>query len=172
MSMFFISTQTVSSPVTSVTFSSIPSSVSGVAIRDLIFVVSPVTTAESAWNMRINNDLTNNYAFVNMIGTSTAAQNNAGSGSAWTVSPTSTASTTTRGTTSTIIHLFDFTSTTKQKSSLVRSNRTDASATQGTVAFAGRYFGTLNAVTSVTFALNNSQSWASGATFTMYGVAA
>lgn len=168
MSYIAIESQTVSGSVATVTFNSIPSTVGGVAIRDLVLVIQARATSESAYSIRFNGDTNSNYNVANLLGTtSTASANSSLSSSAATIAPSSVAATTTLGNTHTKVEIFDFNQTNKHKAFLVRSNRPDNS----TLAQAGRWANT-SAITSLTILLNNSQLIDSGSTFNLWGVAA
>jgi len=156
MSYIALATTTLGSAASSVTFSSIPTSVNGVALRDLILVYD--AQGGSAQEVRLAlNGSTANGSFVFMLGDGS--------------SPASgTASALIGGTISTnrsnnILQFMDYSATDKHKTILIRSNR----PSEAVLAYACRWAQT-TAINSVQV-YPNSGNWSSGGTFSLYGVA-
>jgi phosphoserine aminotransferase len=151
---------TLASTASSVTFSNIPAT-----YRDLIVVVAGTTSANSIdINLTLNSDTTDgNYARVQMSGTSS---NTAVSGTDNTRRITSWAFWRTDEVANSIVQIMDYSATDKHKTLLTRSNR----AGSGLDALATRWANTA-AITSVAVSTSSS-TFASGCTFSLYGVIA
>lgn len=152
-----IATQTTSSVVTSVTFNSIPST-----YRDLVIVSNVAAQAFDSWlGLRFNGDTGNNYNWVR-----------AGSGGVVTSSGSNAAQiqlyahlTTTRGVW--VTNVMDYQQTDKHKSTIGHGGSAGAF---GVAMSAGRWAST-SAITSVTLFGGQGLEFASGATFTIFGIA-
>lgn len=168
MSYFALATTTLSSAASSVTFSSIPTSVNGVALRDLIVVANASGTVnDQGMRLRFNGDSGSNYSTVAMGGFSSAF---------------SFQTTTTHalfysiqiGVNSNGIHtpvigqIMDYSATDKHKTLLTRANGQNNSSTE-TTALVTRWANT-NAITSMVFTLA-SGNFATGSSFSLYGIA-
>ena len=156
-----LATNTLSSTASSVTFSSISGS-----YTDLILVASVGSASAEDLRLRFNSDTGSNYSTTMLYGTGSAA------GSARRSSDSSiTAGFYWGGLSSTlnalIIHIMNYSNATTYKTVLTRANN----AAQEVDAFVGLWRST-SAITSVTLLPNNSASFASGSTFTLYGVKA
>jgi hypothetical protein len=165
MSYIALATTTLSSPASSVTFSSIPTSVNGVALRDLVVVMTAATSQNSNNIFRFNSDAGNNYFGLFATGSSGATS---GSYSGSFIGSDSSAFTTTVvGDTNTVIQIMDFSATDKHKSVLVRANRPGGAVDM----IAGRW-GSNNAINSILFRPDNgSYTWSTGSSFSLYGIA-
>lgn len=162
MSYFALATTTLASAASSVTFSSIPTSVNGLALRDLV-LVADVATANSSIDIfvRANSDATNTYPYALMQGDSGGAASGAGVRTGFHLGFKIT------GNSKATSHLqiMDFSATDKHKPSLLRYSEA------GTFSFtaAGRWPST-NAINTLT-AVPATGNWSSGSTFSLYGVA-
>jgi hypothetical protein len=162
MSYIALATTTLGSTATSVTFSNIPNT-----YKDLIVVVSAVAAGSSGTQaqvgIRLNGDGGSNYSNVAMAGggssTFSGSQTTTQLAVTWAyayVAPTQNNS---------VTQIMDYSATDKHKTALNRTTLPDGA----TIAHASRWANT-SAVTSlsvVTFI----GSFASGATFSLYGVA-
>lgn len=160
MSYFSLATTTLTSAASSVTFSSIPTSVNGVALRDLIVIASGVSSSSVNGLLHFNGVTTGtSYNWVRMFGT--------GSGSGSSNSDTTTAIAYDFYTNPTILRLqiMDYSVTDKHKTALTRWDT--AGNITGTTAF--RWLST-NAITSVSLNLG-SATFSVGTTISLYGVA-
>jgi hypothetical protein len=159
--MTALATITLASAQATVTFSSI----SG-AYRDLMLVANYSCTASSMTVvMRLNGDTGANYANVSMAGNGSATNSYSSSGATswytvYGLSDTSALS-------NLQVSLLDYSATDKHKSGLIRWGSTGS----GTEAQAIRWANTL-AVTSLSVASLSAGIFASGSTFTLYGVSA
>jgi hypothetical protein len=156
---------TLQSVSAQVTFSGIPSS-----FRDLVVVLNgtPADTSYPVHALRFNGDTSNNYAYVGMTGSGSAAaagNNNslayASLGQAYGIGPA------TSSNFSTIAHIMDYSATDKRKTMLVRNN---VSGT-GVEAQAVRWANTA-AITSITVITSGGAGFAAGTNVSLYGVIA
>ncbi len=156
-----LATVTLSSNASSVTFSSIP------AIRDLVLVAAckSTGTGETFGILRFNSDSGNNYnrvqAFNSGSSPSSAAVSNETGFFGWNV-PISTTSG------QIIFQVMDASATDKHKTVLTRFD--SASANIGVMMSAARWANT-SAVSAIALTINSDQ-FASGSTFSLYGVIA
>jgi hypothetical protein len=143
---------TLGTNAATVTFSSIPAT-----YRDLVVVAHCNTGTNVDAFLYFNGDTAANYSFVSMAGDGSSATSVASSLANWGFIGT------TRG--NLISHIMDYSATDKHKTTLTRNN-----FSANTVrAFARRWANTA-AITSVQ--LNaNTQSWQTGSTFALYGIA-
>lgn len=158
MSYIALATTTLSSAASSVTFSSIPTSVNGVALRDLIVIVGATAPSQNGVIVEFNSDTTvSNYTRVFMLGDGSAASSGSGNGNGM-VDITTTQS-------ANILQVMDYTATDKHKTVLSRSNLPSTF----TYAMATRWANTsaINSVRLRLFATN----FNSGSTFSLYGIA-
>jgi hypothetical protein len=151
-----INSVTLASASSSVTFSSIPQN-----FRDLILVLDGTPTANSIVNFRYNGDSGANYNRVGMEGDGTTPSSYFGTGAtslrviAWRT-----------GRSNAIHQIMDYSATDKHKTSISRGNPTDVAVQ----AAAGRWANT-SAITSIAVTLDANQ-FATGSTFTLYGIEA
>jgi hypothetical protein len=153
-----IATQTLGSDAASVTFSSI----SG-AYTDLIMVVNAITsTASEYMSINLNSDTGSNYSRTNLAGNGTSAVSVRGSNE--TVGYIGAE---TYGTNAlkfnTVVHFMNYANTTTYKTFLSRANHVDLAAE----AIVGLWRST-SAITTIKVNSN----FATGSTFSLYGIAA
>jgi len=153
-----LATQTLGSAAASVTFSSISS-----AYTDLVLVSSALSAGTSETVMlRFNGDSGNNYSFTYLYGNGTSALSGRASSVSFAVGGSATA--TTAGVN--IVNIMNYSNSTTYKTVLDRRGNaslytfTDVSLWRNTAA-----------ITSLTLQPENSQSFASGSTFSLYGIA-
>jgi hypothetical protein len=156
MSSFIpIASQTLSSSASTVTFSSIPSSLTGKTLRDLVLVgdVSDLRNTQiringidsGIYNQAVMFARGSGASFFSLNGREQFSLGNADSGVR----------------SNFIMHFFDFTQTNKNKSCLARSNSDNVVLYAQTAA-------TTSAITSIT--IFTATSWAAGSTFNLFGV--
>jgi hypothetical protein len=170
MSYVALATTTLGSSASTVTFSSIPTTVNGVALKDLVLVAngSPADTSFPAILGRVNANSSTVYFAVRMTGdgttAGTAVSYNAGTfldlGTAYG------AGSSTTGRFSVIAQYFDFAQTDQHKTVLTRTN----TSTSGVQAAACRW-GATDAITSLSVLTSGGAGFAAGSTFSLYGVA-
>jgi len=149
-----IATTTLGSAASSVTFSSISGS-----YTDLILVFNgTVTTSATSWGLQFNSDTGSNYSNTALFGDGSSAGSNRATSQTNTVGSYS-------GTDqSTNIHqVMNYSNTTTNKTVLSRNNG------GGFVSARVALWRNTSAITSVT-AITSSNQFASGSTFTLYGV--
>ena len=154
-----IATQTLASPASTVTFSSIPST-----YTDLILVLSTSPTVDNVTGyIRVNGDTASNYGMTGIRGNGSNAASYSSPGSAMYFDY---AGNTTTGTiTTSIINFANYASTNVYKTNLVRqSNAGDA------VEAMVQTWRSTSAITSILAYWSNG-NFASGSTFTLYGLA-
>jgi hypothetical protein len=159
-----IASQTLTAAAASVTFSSIPTTVDGKTLRDLVLVVS-ARTSDSTTSMRLhfNSDTGSNYNNVEMFGDgSTASSSSTSSSSQYTAARIG--GSTNLG--ATIIQIIDISATDKHKSFLSRGNASELLTSAG----AGRWANTsaINAVAIKPFF--GAPTFVTGSTFALYGI--
>jgi hypothetical protein len=168
-----IATTTLGSAASSVTFSSI----SG-AYTDLVLVMSAATTHTDATfpYMRFNGDSGSNYSYTEMNGDGTNATSARGSNQTigWT-SPQIGSISTTLGDNTTISNIINYSNSTTYKTYLSRANRASSALDyEGVEAVVGLWRNTA-AITSILIGnrrLGVDYNFASGSTFTLYGIKA
>jgi len=159
-----IASQTLTSAASSVTFSSIPTTLDGKTLRDLVLVCE--FTTDSATNaelrLRVNGDTSSIYSSVSMAGDGSTAQSTSTTTNVFRLGRFVVFNNTYRGFST--CSFLDYAQTDKHKSWLVR---TDAAA-NGTEALAGRY-GSTSAITSMNI-FPTAGNLAIGSTFSLYGI--
>lgn len=151
---------TLGSNTTSVTFSSINQ-----AYRDLVVVMNYSTTAGTGPVVTFNGT-NSGYNYVVAQGNGSATSSYQVSNDTYFPIDANAGSDTSRQ--SAIINILDYSVTDKHKTSLVRTNRANASVTM-----AAWRWGNTAAITSVTLnSFANTGVWATGTTFALYGVSA
>jgi len=158
-----ISTQVLGSSQATVTFSSIPQT-----YTDLIFALSLQFTGNvNAW-MRFNSDTGSNYSYTLLEGNGSSGSSNRSSNDTK-IQLDSVAYPPFSGSSfaPNIVQIFNYSNTSIYKSTLIRANNSAV----GVSAFAGLWRST-SAITTVAFtnAFPGSVSFATGSTFTLYGV--
>jgi len=153
-----LATVTLTSSASSVTFSSIPAT-----YRDLILVITgSLATTPGDLSLRFNSDSGSNYSYVRMSGSGSATNSSADTATRAFISGFQRAATNWIS----INHIFDYAQS-KHKTML---SRFDDSA-QGTNAIATRWANT-SAITSILINEASGFSYASGSTFSLYGIEA
>lgn len=158
-----ITSQTLGSSTATVTFPNLPQN-----YTDLVLIISATPVAAGTWNleMRFNNDTGSNYSFTILSGDSSTAQSARSSSQSLIRCNYNAAISSTRSTH--IINVTNYANSTTYKSCLVRANNTGSG--QGPDAIVGLWRNT-SAITEIDL-FTSGTSFASGSTFTLYGVAA
>ena len=159
-----IASQTLGSSASSVTFSSIPTTLNGKTLRDLVLIATPIGTVNQFEALTFNGDTGANYNLVWMSGNGSTAASSGGSGYNNIINDQGWDSVRTTYGTQFVYNIFDYSQTNKHKSVLLRTNRADFR----TVATAARWANTA-AITSITF-VQVSGNLAAGSTFSLYGI--
>jgi hypothetical protein len=148
---------TLGATASTVTFSSIPAT-----YRDLILVIQGTGTAALSATIRFNGDTGNNYNTIRALGTgsSTVADTQTN------VSKMEQFAFMTATQTTLLFNVMDYSATDKHKTVLARSGPADNSVWMG----AGRWANTA-AITSMAL-ITSTSTFASGCTFSLYGVIA
>lgn len=154
-----IATTTLSSTSSTITFSSIPST-----YTDLVLICSLKGTASLQYKLQFNNDTATNYSVTLVGGNGSTAESYRTTSYSW-ITPDYYYSATTNGGVS-IINLMNYTNTSTYKTALIRTSNADT----GVSANVGLWRSTsaINRVDLTTV----SSTFASGSTFTLYGVKA
>lgn len=151
-----IATYTIPSAQSSYTFSVVPGT-----YTDLVLVFAGTLSASGGWAIRVNGDTAGNYSNTTMYGDgTTAASNRSASDTSMGLGYTTTSQSVTT------INLMNYANTTTFKTALARNSAASADVD----ARVGMWRNTA-AITSVT-ALTYSGNFASGSTFTLYGIKA
>jgi hypothetical protein len=152
-----ITTQTLGSAASSVTFSSISGS-----YTDLVIIQSNQTSAGGYTRVTFNSDTGNNYSNIQMYGTGSTPGTSVNTSIAYMQSGYSTASVQV-----TLIHqIMNYSNSTTRKTALMRWN--DTGDTAGTSI---GIWNSTSAITSITLT-QGSGNYNTGSTFTLYGIAA
>ena len=161
-----IASQTLGSATASVTFSSIPQ-----GYTDLILVSSPVSTTGSNtfMGLQYNGDTGSNYSVATLAGNGSSAVSTMFNGQTYirynyVTDPNSTSFT------SLIMHVNNYSNSTTHKTTLSQLTRASGGAV-GIDASIGLWRST-SAINRLTFIIESSNSFASGSTFTLYGIKA
>ena len=156
-----IATTTLGSAQSSVTFSSISGS-----FTDLVLIFDgTLNTGSANLNLRLNADTGTNYSFTNLTG-SGAGTYSARNSNQTAIETTNYAYLEVAGRNNAIINLQNYSNTTTNKTVIARTNN----AANGVTAAVGLWRNT-SAVNSITV-LTSGNSFASGSTFTLYGIKA
>ena len=158
-----LATVTLGSSASSVTFSNIPAT-----YRDLIFVFAGTATASATSSrFRMNGITGSNYSFVRAGGNGSTTFSSAPTDTyfplVWSNSELSTTQS------NAIVQIMDYSATDKHKTVLIRETNNNPSGPAVTM-HAGR-LDTTSAITSLT-ALVSANNFATGSTFSLYGVIA
>lgn len=155
-----ISTVTVSSSVSSVTFSSIPSGYKHLQVRGIV-----LTSGATNPGFQFNGDTGTTYTSHHLWGTgSTAAANNQSGSSLNNYNPSASYPS------AFIMDILDYTSTTKNKASKTIAGSNTNGGTQEVAIWSGLYFPTTPAaITSITF-LGNGANFTNNSRFALYGI--
>lgn len=158
-----LATQTLGSAAASVIFSSI----SG-AYTDLVLVASAASVSGNPTiSFQLNSDTGANYSRTLLIGNGTTASSERASGSTQGRISNSTGLTTTLGANATIAQFMNYSNATTYKTVLARSD-TSLYATEAIV----NLWRSTSAITSIALFTNSGVSFATGSTFTLYGIVA
>lgn len=154
-----IATQTLGSTQSTITFSSITGT-----YTDLVIISSALSAGSSETIMlRLNGDSGNNYSFTYLYGNGSSASSGRASSVSFAVGGSATATNAAIN----IVNIMNYSNSTTYKTVLDRRGNaslytfTDVSLWRNTAA-----------ITSLTLQPENSQSFASGSTFTLYGIKA
>lgn len=132
--------------------------------RDLVITIAGTTTGNANLLVRFNGDSAGNYSDVTMRGDGSSPYSNTDSAAAGIQITTQSTFSTAQG--NVLISVMDYSATDKHKSVLARGNN----AGLGVDAAAGRWAST-STITSVMFYLSNANSFATGTTLALYGIA-
>ena len=153
-----IATQTLGSTASTVTFSSIPST-----YTDLVIISAAKSTGSTESIMlRFNGDSGNNYSFTYLFGTGTAANSGRQSNLSFALGGFAS-----QNYQANIVNIMNYADTTTYNTSLERRNDASTQVFQSVSLWRNTA-----AITSLTLQPENGQSFASGSTFTLYGIAA
>jgi hypothetical protein len=164
MSYVALANTTLSSAVTTVTFSNIPTT----GYRDLVMVVRAACSQNSNNVFRVNSDGGSNYngRFMTGAGSTPTA---GGSGGTWVALDSSAFTTTVIGETTHIFHILDYATTNKHKPFI-------SSASRATAALDSMYhkWSSDSAITSIQFFSASASfiTFTAGSTFALYGITA
>lgn len=154
-----INTTTLSSAQATVTFSNIPS-----GYTDLILVFTgTLSSGTSVWGLQYNSNTGTNYSWTSLRGDGTSATSARDNGATRILCGWIGTSQVTE-----IVHIMNYSNSTTNKTNMARNNSTVASTYVS--ANVGLWRNT-SAITSVT-ARTDSSTFASGSTFTLYGITA
>jgi len=156
-----IATNTLGSATASVTFSTISGLYTDLV---LVFAGSAASSGTDSISMRFNGDTTTNYSYTVLSGNGSAASSGRGTS---TTSIAGALITSTEQTNS-IWHIFNYANTTTYKTVFARGNIAGALVRAGV----GTWRKTPEAITSITFFPDSGQNFATGCTFTLYGIKA
>jgi hypothetical protein len=152
-----IDSVTLGSSATTVTFASIPQN-----YRDLILVADySLSAANRSARLTLNNDTTNKYFWVTMVGDGSSAYSQTASNQYYLDFGYLTDKTLS------IIQFLDYSATDKHKSTLARTNNP---GDEGAQAYAGRWAST-SAITEIDL-FAGSADYSTGSTFYLYGIEA
>jgi len=153
---------TLGTATSSVTFTGIPAT-----YRDLIFVFAGTATAQSSSRFRMNGITGSNYSFVRAGGNGSTTFSTAPTDTYFPLVWSNNELSTTQS--NAIVQIMDYSATDKHKTVLIRETNNNPSGPAVTM-YAGR-LDTTSAITSLT-ALVSANNFASGSTFSLYGVIA
>jgi hypothetical protein len=158
-----LATVTLSGSDSEIVFASIPNT-----YRDLILVIQAKSaTGNPAVTARFNSDNTANYPYVRMTGSGSGSGGSAIITTDTFLNIAAAFGINTSGNGHIIAQIMDYSATDKHKTVLVRNG----DAGLGVEAIAGRWANT-NAINTIALANTSSISFASGSTFSLYGVIA
>jgi hypothetical protein len=152
-----IATTTLGSTTSTVTFNSF----SGYTDLIIISAAKSTGTTESIM-LRFNGDSGNNYSFTYLFGTGSAAASGRQSNLSFSLGGFAS-----QNYQANIVHIMNYANTTTYKTSLERRNDASSQVFQSV-----SLWRSTAAITSLTLQPENGQSFASGSTFTLYGIAA
>jgi hypothetical protein len=151
-----IATNTLGSNQSSVTFSSISGS-----YTDLVLVFNgTITTSAASWGLQFNSDTASNYSNTALYGDGSSAASNRATSATSTISSFSGTDNSTN-----IVQIMNYSNSTTYKTALSRNNG------GGFVSARVALWRSTAAITSIT-AVTSSNQFATGSTFTLYGISA
>lgn len=159
-----ISTQTLSTGSTSISFNSIVGT-----YTDLVLICNVFGTANYSGFIRFNGDTSSNYSYTQLQGNGTSASSNRASSQTSMLILSKNIGFDTSYLTTGIINIQNYSNTTAYKSVLSRSGVVRASVGE-TAAYVGQWRNNA-AITSLTI-ISDGGTYASGSTFTLYGIKA
>lgn len=156
-----IATTTLGSASGTVTFSSIPGT-----YTDLVLVVNAkaVTTTDGSVSLRFNSDTGSNYSYTRLLGLGSGSLI---SGRGTSLSQMLVGIVANSNLSSTIVSVNNYSNSTTYKSVIGKSGKADSYVT----ADVGLWRSTA-AITSISFIVNDGGNYATGSTFTIYGIKA
>lgn len=158
-----IATQTLGSAAATVTFSSIPST-----YTDLVLVMSAIgSSAGSDLRVQVNSDTASNYSITRLLGYTSVTSNRASNATYWQL--TNSVGVGTTEPTANILQFLNYSNTTTNKTVLVRYNQFQS--TYSEVASEVGLWRSTSAISTITFSLS-SGNYATGSTFSLYGIKA
>jgi hypothetical protein len=158
MTYFPIATNTLSSAVASVTFSSI----SGI-YTDLLVIISGTTSTDTGLPMQFNSDTGSNYSGTLIYGSGSSSVSERNSNQTSMNSMGRMDSTSGNG----IFHFMNYSNTTTYKTVISRGNN----ASSIVIANVGLWRST-SAINTIKFMVEGAATYSSGTTFTLYGIVA
>lgn len=174
MSMYLIQSQTVSSPVSAITFSNIPQNFTHLQIRSTCKTTRDYSGNNVDWFVMQANGYSSGIAHYFGTDGATAYSATVGAGSCYLGSIHSSSTFVTNGTymySPVIVDIFNYTDTSKYKPakcfSLVESNSSTYPYSRGVTQTSATYL-TTQAINTLTF--TNFVQWAAGSTFDLYGI--
>jgi hypothetical protein len=159
-----IASQTLGSSASSVTFSSIPTTLNGKTLRDLVLVCDYTSNTTAALALGMNAGVTGNNVFARGNGSTATSGTSSTTPLEFGGSIFSNSSDRALVT----IQLFDYAQTNKHKSLLTRLNVATGS-NPGTLMAASRFQSTA-AITSLTLQFGGGQTFQSASTFNLFGI--
>ena len=157
-----IATTTLGSSASSYTFSSIPST-----YTDLVLIYTAATSTQVDLYFRLNGDTGTNYSYTVLFGTGSTAGSARTPNQAYGSFDYYGVPVTTLGNSNTVCHFMNYSNTTTNKTTLVRSNN----AGNGTDAIVGLWRNTA-AINSIQIGSFGAPTLSTGSTFTLYGIQA
>jgi len=151
-----IATTTLGSNAASYTFSSIPST-----YTDLVIIYDGVATSSQTFSIQFNGDTGSNYSDTNLGGDGGAASSNRDSN----ITSAKMGINYSTGRSNFILNVMNYANSTTYKTALCRSN-----AAVGEVNARVGLWRSTAAITSVLLKMDSTSNFASGSTFTLYGV--
>lgn len=157
-----IASQTLASAQASVTFNSIPTTLNGKTLRDLVLVVRADMSGTDMMAVRFNGDTGNNYNDVYAHGNGSAVGSSADTNYNRIFLEVLNNNSTGK---MALLHIMDYAATNKHKSTLGRGSSPNGSVQM----VAGRWASTA-AITSITLLQFSSANYNAGSTFSLYGI--
>lgn len=153
-----IAASTLSTSSASITFSSISGS-----YTDLVLICAPLSASADNVVIQYNGDTNTNYSWTTLGGNGTAASSNRGSNDSIPYCHYQSGTSTTQS--NLIINIMNYSNTTTYKTAICRGNNASI-GTDSTVVL----WRSTSAITSILLKQRGSNNFASGSTFTLYGI--